>query len=190
MTDRRTYLAILGSAAYLACIVGANAAITKWGIVPVGFGLAGPAGVFLIGPALVFRDLVQWAAGKAIALGVLAVGLVVSFLIADPHIAVASAAAFGFSELADFALFTWIAPRWSRAVLAGGVAGALIDSVIFLSLAFGSLQFMPGQVLGKTYGVALAALVIAIRRRNSAPGLGVGVDGGTTGRKEIGRAHV
>lgn len=154
--------ATAGAAAglYVASIIAANWAITRWGIVPVGLGLAGPAGVFFVGPTLVLRDYVQWAWGKVAALALLAVGLVVSYLIADPHIALASATAFTVSELADFALFTWIAPRWSRAVFAGGIAGAVLDSAVFLSIAFGSLAFMPGQVLGKAYGVALAALMI------------------------------
>lgn len=160
---------MIGSIAYLACIVGANAAIQRWGIVPVGFGLTGPAGVFFIGPALVARDYVQWVAGKAVSLAVLAVGAVLSFAVADPHIAVASAAAFAISELTDFALFTWIAPRWSRAVLAGGVAGAFVDSSVFLWLAFGSLAFLPGQMLGKCYGVAIASVLIAARRRIVGP---------------------
>lgn len=144
-------------AAYLACIIGANAAIQHYGIVSVGFGQLAPAGVFFIGPALVMRDLVQWSAGKTASLAALAAGALLSYAIADPHIATASAA--------DFALFTWIAPRWSRAVLAGGIAGALLDSAVFLWLAFGSLHLMPGQVLGKAYGVALAATLIAARRR-------------------------
>lgn len=151
--------------AYLACIVGANAAIQHYGIIPAGFGLSAPAGVFFIGPALVFRDLVQWTLGKCISLVTLAFGAVMSYAITDSHIATASAVAFGISELADFALFTWIAPRWSRAVLAGGIAGAVLDSAIFLQIAFGSTAFMPGQVLGKAYGVALASLIIAARRR-------------------------
>lgn len=153
--------------AYLTCILGANAAIQHYGIIPVGFGLSAPAGVYFIGPALVFRDLVQWTLGKYISLVTLAFGAVMSYAIADPHIATASTAAFAVSELADFALFTWIAPRWSRAVLAGGIAGALLDSAVFLWLAFGSLNLMPGQVLGKAYGVALAAVLIAARRSRS-----------------------
>ena len=153
--------------AYLACIVGANAAIQHYGIIPVGFGLSAPAGVFFIGPALVFRDLVQWALGKFASLVTLAFGAAMSYAITDPHIATASAVAFAISELADFALFTWIAPRWSRAVLAGGIAGALLDSAVFLQIAFGSLAFMPGQVLGKAYGVALASVLIAARRRTA-----------------------
>lgn len=151
-------------AAYLACIIGANAAIQHYGIVSVGFGLSAPAGVYFIGPALVFRDLIQWTLGKYASLMALAFGALMSYAIANAHIATASAVAFGISELADFALFTWIAPRWSRAVLAGGIAGALLDSAVFLWLAFGSLHLMPGQVLGKTYGVALAAALIAARR--------------------------
>lgn len=163
---RRAY-ATLAVVAYLACILGANAAIQHYGIVPVGFGLAAPAGVYLIGPALVLRDYIQWAAGKRTALAALATGATLSYAIANAHIATASAAAFAISELADFALFTWIAPRWTRAVLAGGIAGALLDSAVFLAIAFGSLHLMPGQVLGKVYGVALAAAVIAVRRHRT-----------------------
>jgi len=163
----RHVFATFAIAAYLACILGANAAIQRYGIVPVGFGLAAPAGVYLIGPALVLRDYVQWAAGKRAALAALATGAVLSYAIADPHIATASAAAFAVSELVDFALFTWIAPRWSVAVLTGGIAGALLDSAVFLEIAFGALHLMPGQVLGKTYGVALAAVLIAARRQRT-----------------------
>lgn len=157
-------VAIVG---YLGAIIGANWLIGRFGVVPVGFGLMAPAGVYAIGPALVLRDLVQWSLGKRIALVVLAVGAVLSYLVADPHVATASAAAFAVSELVDFAVFTWLAPRWARAVLAGGVAGLLLDSLVFLLIAFGSLAFFPGQVLGKAYGVVAATVVIAVRRRRT-----------------------
>ena len=163
MATSRTWAAI-AVAAYIACIVGANAAVQRFGIVPVGFGLSGPAGVFLIGPALVLRDYVQWSLGKAVSLLVLAIGAAVSYGIADAHIATASVAAFAVSELADFALFTWIAPRWASAVAVGGGAGAVLDSAIFLQIAFGSLAFLPGQILGKVYGVAIATVIIGTRR--------------------------
>lgn len=154
-------------AAYLVCILGANAAIQRYGITSVGFGLSAPAGVYFVGPALVLRDLVQWSAGRVAALAALVAGAVLSYVIADPHIATASAAAFATGELADFALFTWIAPRWARAVAVGGFLGAVLDSAVFLAMAFGSLEFMSGQVLGKIYGIALATAVIAGRRRRT-----------------------
>lgn len=155
-------IAIIG---YLSSIVGANWLISRYGIVPVGLSLMAPAGVFAIGPALVLRDLVQWSLGKAVALTALAAGAALSYVVASPAVATASAVAFTVSELVDFALFTVIAPRWARAVLVGGVVGLLFDSFMFLMIAFGSLEYMPGQVVGKMYGVVLATVIIAARRQ-------------------------
>jgi hypothetical protein len=53
-------------------------------------------------------------------------------------------------------------------VFVAGVAGAVVDSWIFLHVAFGSLQFMPGQVLGKAYGVTVAAVIVAVLRQKRA----------------------
>jgi hypothetical protein len=151
--------------AYLATIVGANWAITRFGVIPVGFGYVAPAGVYFVSAALVLRDAVQYRSGKVAALTVMAAGVTLSVAVASPALAIASGAAFACSELTDFAVFTWLAPRWARAVLAGGMAGLVIDSVVFLSLAFGSLEFLPGQIIGKTYGVVAASAVIAWQRR-------------------------
>lgn len=163
-TTRRPVIGIAALLAYLATILVANWAITYIGIVPVGFGLLAPAGVYAVGATLTLRDLVQWSLGKRAALVALAVGAVLSYLIADPTVATASAAAFLVSELIDFVVFTWLAPRWATAVFAGGLAGLIVDSALFLLIAFGSLTFLPGQVLGKLYGILLATIVITIRR--------------------------
>jgi hypothetical protein len=159
---------IAAAVLYIATVLGANAAIQQWGVVPIGFGYMAPAAVYFVGLALVLRDAVQVWLGKGWMLAALAVASVLSYLVADPHVATASALAFLSSELIDFALFTWIAPRWSRAVFVGGIMGALVDSVIFLSVAFGSLAFLPGQMIGKAYGITVAALVIGGRRRRFA----------------------
>ena len=153
------------AAAYLATIVAANWAVAHFGVIPVGFGLLAPAGVYFVSAALVLRDAVQYTLGKVPALAAMACGVALSALVAGHQLALASGAAFAVSETVDFVLFTWIAPRWTRAVAAGGAVGAVADSVVFLSIAFGSLAFLPGQVLGKLYGVALASVVIAWRRR-------------------------
>ena len=45
--------------------------------------------------------------------------------------------------------------------------GSVVDSVIFLSLAFGSLDFVVGQVIGKFWMSLIAgAMILAWRRRN------------------------
>lgn len=173
----KTTLAVIAALAYFASIVGANWMIGNVGhqaaaaaphTLPVGFGLTAPSGVYFVGVILVLRDYLQWALGKIAALAVLAVGIAVSYLVANPFVALASAVAFAVSELLDFALFTWISPRWSRAVLAGGIVGAIADSAVFLMVAFGSLAFIEGQIVGKLYGIAAAAVIIGARRSRAA----------------------
>lgn len=176
--SKRFTAGVLAATGYLASIVGANWAINHYGIVPVGFGYAAPAGVYFVAAALVLRDALQWALGRragaaprpwqvGVMVAVIAAGAALSFSVTTAALATASAVAFSASELIDFALFTWVAPRWARAVLAGGLAGAVVDSALFLWIAFGSLTFLPGQVLGKAYGIVAAALVISLRRRNT-----------------------
>ena len=45
-----------------------------------------------------------------------------------------------------------------------GLVGSVIDSAIFLSLAFGSIEFITGQVLGKFWMSLLAGMVIRYLR--------------------------
>ncbi len=52
------------------------------------------------------------------------------------------------------------------AVLASSVVGLIADSVLFLWLAFGSLDYLAGQILGKLWMVLLALPFIHwIRKR-------------------------
>ena len=88
--------------AFVASIFGANWAIAQFGIVPIGFGLVAPAGVFFAGLAFTFRDLLHRSLGKWWALGAIGVGAGISTLV-SPEFALASGVAFGFSELADLA---------------------------------------------------------------------------------------
>jgi len=51
------------------------------------------------------------------------------------------------------------------AVLLSGIAGAVVDSILFLYLAFGSLDYLLGQVIGKLYASVLFAAWLYWRRR-------------------------
>ena len=153
---------------YIATIPAANWLIGNVGtvcvpqgpcLIPVLPGVMAPSGVLMIGAALVLRDLVQRSYGIATSLACIVVGALISFLVAPPAIAAASAAAFLFSELVDFAIYTPVARRsFALAILASCTAGALADSALFLWLAFGSLAFIWGQFVGKLYA-AVAFLV-------------------------------
>ncbi len=131
-------------------------------LIPVGFGLMAPSGVLMIGAALVLRDAVHRLLGAGWAIAAILAGASLSGLFAPPALIVASAAAFVLSELADLAVYAPLArKRLVLAVLISGIAGATIDSVVFLSLAFGSLDYLLGQVVGKLWASAAAAAVLA-----------------------------
>lgn len=136
-------------------------------LLPVGFGLMAPSGVLLVGLALVLRDLVQRRLGKLWALIAILIGALISYWLAPPALVVASTLAFLISEIADFAVYTPLQERrLVLAVLLSSVVGLMIDSVVFLYLAFGSLDFVAGQILGKLWMVLLALPLIWLIREN------------------------
>lgn len=163
---RPSWIGILFIAAYAGTILAANWAINQFGIVDVGFGLQAPAAVFFAGLAFTFRDLVHESAGRAWAFVAILVGAAMSFALAGGTLAVASGAAFLFSEGLDFVVYDRLRRRgWLTAVAASNVFGFIADSVIFLTLAFGSLSFLAGQILGKAYMTLLALAVLWVWRR-------------------------
>lgn len=153
-------------AAYIGSIVAANWATTTFGLVPIGFGLAVTAGTFAAGAALILRDAVDTHGGRWWVTGAIAVGIVLSYLLADPFIALASACAFAASELVDWGVFRRVRPRsLARAVLVSSVVSAPVDTVLFLWIAGFPVtwQAVLGQFLVKTAMAALAALWLARR---------------------------
>jgi len=142
-------------------------------LIPVAPFVMAPSGVLMIGIALVLRDLMQRRLGVEFGIGAIIVGAVISAGLAPRSLVLASAAAFLLSEFADFAVYTPLARRrLVLAVVASSVLGLVVDSIVFLWLAFGSLDFLAGQVIGKLWMVLLAAPLVAyLRRRDQRLGL-------------------
>jgi uncharacterized PurR-regulated membrane protein YhhQ (DUF165 family) len=122
--------------AYVACVVLANVLTEHLGLVPIGFGLVVTAGTFAAGGTLLARNLTQDVTGRLVILGLMLVGCALSWWLASPQLAVASAVAFGLSETADMLIYTPLRTRgWSRAVLTASAVGAVVDTLVFLHLA-------------------------------------------------------
>ena len=135
-------------------------------LVPVAPGIMAPSGVLMVGAALVLRDLVQRRLGVEFGLGAIAAGAAISAGLAPPSLVLASATAFFLSEFADFAVYTPLARRrLVVAVVASSIVGLIVDSIVFLWLAFGSLEFLLGQIVGKLWMVLLAVPFVAYLRR-------------------------
>jgi uncharacterized PurR-regulated membrane protein YhhQ (DUF165 family) len=142
-------------------------------VVPVAPGLMAPSGVTMVGVALVLRDLVQRRLGAMLSALAILCGTALSALLAPPSLVIASGTAFLLSEFADLAVYTPLARRrLVAAVVASSVIGLVVDSIVFLWLAFGSLDFLLGQVVGKGWMVLLSIpLVTWLRRRDARIGM-------------------
>lgn len=93
------------------------------------------------------------------------VALVLSFYLATPRIAIASASAFLIGQLLDIAIFSRLRNRfWIVPPLTGSLLGSLVDTLIFFTIAFAPfLGFIDGW-----FGMADGSLGFG------APWLGVG----------------
>lgn len=142
-------------------------------LIPVAPGILAPSGVLAIGAALVLRDLVQRRLGLIWSFAAIAIGAVLSVFFAPPALVIASTVAFALSETADLLVYTPLQRRGLvLAATASSVVGLIIDSIVFLTLAFGSLDLLPGQVIGKLWMVLAALPVLAwIKSRDRRMGL-------------------
>jgi len=159
-------LAPLAAVLFIGCILAANAVTSDFGMVPVGFGLVATAGTYFAGLTFILRDALQDVAGKRWTLVVIALGAILSFFIASPFIALASAVAFGLSELADLAVYTPLRKRgYVRAAITSNIVGSIVDTIAFLTIAgFPLWAALPGQMVGKLAVTAIAVLAVVIIR--------------------------
>lgn len=167
--------AMIQFAAFLLTIPAANWMIGHVGtcipdgpcVIPVWPGIAAPSGVLMIGAAMVLRDWVHRQLGWRWTLLAILAGCLFSVAM-SPALALASGAAFLLSELADMAVYSPLYRRqFLLAVIASSVVGAVVDSALFLWLAFGNLQFIEGQIIGKMWMALLVAGYLWLRQASA-----------------------
>lgn len=171
----------IAAALFVGTVWAANYAVEHWGVVSVGFGLMAPAGVYFVGVAFTLRDIAHRALGRSVVIAAIVLGAALSYWVSDGitlpgghlSLALASGIAFLLSEAADLAVYEPLRKRgWLPAVAASNAVGLVIDSALFLWLAFGSLAFFWGQVVGKAWmtvlAIAILALIWRIPRRREA----------------------
>ena len=161
------------AALYVGSIVLAAYLVAKYGVVPVGLGLYAPAGAYVVGVTMVLRDLTQDQLGPKWTYAAILVGTGLAAAV-SPAVAVASAIAFLGSETLDMLVYTPLRARGRVviAILASNLVGTIVDSVLFLLIAFGSLEFLAGQVWAKLVSTVLAALVVGalhLKRQDKTP---------------------
>ena len=154
----------LSTLAYLACILFANWALQRWGIITVG-PLTVPAGVFFAGLAFGARDVVQEYGGRKVVVAVIVAGSAMAWWI-EPTFAFASGTAFLLSELLDLSIYTPLRNRsWPWAVTLSNLAGSILDSLLFLWLAFDSIDGWIDLTIGKALMILPALAAVGWVRR-------------------------
>ena len=154
-------------ALYLAAIIAANQIIAYYGppaVIYVAF--------FLIGLTLVVRDRLHdaFADQRLVKMAALiAAGSILSYVLnADAgRIALASFLAFAAAETSDALLYHTMRGRaWMERSNASNVIGAALDSIVFVTVAFGwSWTIIFGQFTAKVAGGLLFSFLLARRVR-------------------------
>lgn len=117
----------------------------------------------IVGCVFVIRDYTQRAAGHWVLAG-MACGVILSYMMANPYVATASAIAFILSEGADYAIYTASKQPFHKRVLWSSAISTPIDTIAFLwfidALSVGTVVLM---VLSKM----VAALLIWYTHRET-----------------------
>lgn len=152
---------------FIGSVFAANWLTSRYGFVPVGFGLTATAGTYAAGLSFGARDALHEAAGWRAAVLAVLVGAALSAAV-SPSLALASGVAFLVAELADLFVYHPLRERrWTVAVVASNVVGAFVDTVVFLHLAgFPIRSALAGQMVGKALMILPALLVVGWVRRS------------------------
>jgi queuosine precursor transporter len=150
---------------YVGVILATNVAATSGATLDLDL-LTVPVGAVCAGAALGIRDHVHEAFGPRGVAAAIGCGTGLSWLLGSPAVAAASALAFLLSETTDAYIYARLTRRRRRALamIGSNAAGLVVDSVVFVPLAFGTWAPITGQVAGKTLATAVAVGAQAIAR--------------------------
>lgn len=117
---------------YIAAIYFVNWGFSFVPPVDLGFGSFSPMAI-VVGAIFVIRDYAQRSVGHWVLLAMV-IGCIISYLMADPFVAIASAASFCISELVDWLNYTLLKKPFYERVLISSIIATPVDTAVFLFL--------------------------------------------------------
>jgi len=149
-------------ALYASAIIAANLIVAHFGAVSSIYN-----SFFLIGFDLALRNYLSFKLNKKQMAAMIVGTGVLSYAInpASGMIAIASGVAFVFASIVDWLVFNTATGNWLKRNFFGNSAGALIDSIVFPTIAFGGLMpaIVAAQFAAKVFGGTLWGYLIKKR---------------------------
>lgn len=178
----RTATTLLLSAIFIGAAATSNWAIQHVGqsngpyaphTIPIGWGLRAASGVLLIGAMITVRDALHEQVGIRGTLWIIAAGSIVSGLLAPASIALASGVTMLAAETSDALVYQRLRGRgYLVAAAASNLVSSVIDSALFLVIAYGTAAMWRGTyplTVGKVEASLITLAVIVLARRLSWP---------------------
>ncbi len=146
---------------YIVSIILVNIGFVYVPMIPM-FGEMFPPMTLVVGLIFILRDFAQREVGHKVLIA-MGIGAILSYIMADPFVAIASVVAFAISEMVDWAVYTYTKRPLGQRILLSSAIGTPIDSAVFLSmLGF----FSPVGFLLMVIGKMVAAVIIWWRIRD------------------------
>ncbi|MDL2216306.1 VUT family protein [Desulfovibrio sp. OttesenSCG-928-M14] len=150
---------------YILSVVFVNYAFEAAPLLPLPGGELWPPMSLLVGFVFVIRDYAQREIGHWVLFAML-IGGALSWLLATPAIALASVCAFLFSEMTDWAVYTFTGRPFSQRILLSSALSTPVDSMVFLSMTgLFSLPTLLIMTLSKMVGAFIVYCLVRRREK-------------------------
>lgn len=162
----RLYLIIMFTVfTYIALIAGVNWLFDVTPLIELPGGDLWSPAALVVGFVFVVRDFAQRKVGHRILWAMLA-GIAISWFMASPQLALASALAFALGELVDWAFYTFTNKPFSQRILISSLFGAPLDSLAFLSfIGIASITSVAVMSASKLLGAILVFWLVRKREQ-------------------------
>ena len=122
------------SGIYIATVVAINMAFAYIPPIVLFDGTIFTAGSVIAGLVFVARDFAQREVGHKVVLLLMAAAGLLSYLLADPFVAIASIVAFAISEISDYIVYSKYKGDFNKRVIFSSLVSVPIDTAVFLAI--------------------------------------------------------
>ena len=122
------------SVIYISTVVAINMAFAYIPPIILFDGTIFTVGSVIAGLVFVARDFAQREVGHKIVLLLMAAAGLLSYLLADPFVAIASIAAFAISEISDYIVYSKYKGDFNKRVIFSSLVSVPIDTAVFLAI--------------------------------------------------------